>query len=41
MGTFTCEPWPNSRLLNVVVTPGSNLPNATPTTMQTKTHTVR
>ncbi len=41
MGTFTCEPWPNSSLLKVAVTSGSSLPKATPTTMQTSTQTVR
>jgi hypothetical protein len=41
MGTLTCEPWPNSNLLRVAVRPGSILPKATPTTMQSRTHTVR
>src|SRR6266849_3691277 len=41
MGTLTCDPLPNWSPLSQAVSPGSSLPNATPTPMHASTHTVR
>lgn len=41
MGTLTCEPWPNSKRLNVCVASGKARPKRTPTTMQANTQRVR